>query len=191
MSYSVSHPSYSQFEVIFHAALKEYAQNTGTDLTTHPLADAFEACDSPEDILDVLHSQARAFDRYQDRVWTIQLVRHLEPTISILVGLSTGGIFAEGIGLVRFPCMCFPTLICLPTQVSTSEGDIYWNWSPTRSVYLLPPLPCAIVTAKPSRRPREPFRATMHLSNSSNVSNTTFGDSEDLHLLRSWRQRHW
>jgi len=101
MSYSVPHPSYSQFEFIFDAALKEYAQKTGTDLTTHPLATTLEAYDSREDILDVLRGQAQEFDQYQDKVWTVQLVRHLEPTINILVGLSTSGVFTEGISLVR------------------------------------------------------------------------------------------
>jgi len=101
MSYSVPYSSYSHLKVIFNAALKEYAQKTGTNLTTHPLADALEACGSRKDILDVLRGQARAFVLYQNQIWRVHLKRHLEHTIDILVGLSTGCIFIEGIGLVR------------------------------------------------------------------------------------------
>jgi len=107
MSYSVPRPSYSQFEVIFDTALKEYAQTTGTDLTTHPLAAALEACNSQKGIiLDVLLRHAREFGQYQDGVLTIELERHLEPTIDVLVGLSTAGVFAEGSGFVRTFSFC-------------------------------------------------------------------------------------
>jgi hypothetical protein len=103
MSYPAPHPSYSQFEVIFDAALKDYAQKTEMNLTTHPLAAALEACNSRADILDVLCSRAQDFDRYQKIDWTIQLKRHLGLTINILVGLSTSLVFAEGVdvSLVR------------------------------------------------------------------------------------------
>jgi len=190
MSYPVSHPSYSQFAVIFDAALEEYAQKTGMALTTHPIAAALESCHSQEAILAVLQEQV--FGRYQDKVWRIQLVRHLESIIDVLVGLFTGGVFAEGIGLVSTLSLrvLSNTLIYLPTESSTSEGDICWDWSPTRSAYLHPPHLYSVMIAQCSRRLREPLRAMMHLSNSLNVSNTTFVDSGDLQSP-PWRERYW
>ncbi|KAH9957431.1 hypothetical protein BC827DRAFT_1385567 [Russula dissimulans] len=94
--------SIPQFGAIFDAALNDYAQKTGTDLrlTTHPLAAALESCHSPEAILDVLREQAHAFNQYRNGDWKIRLMRHLKPTVVLLLGLSTSGVLGDhGIGL--------------------------------------------------------------------------------------------
>ena len=93
--------SIPHFGAIFDGALNDYAQKTGTDLTTHPLAAILESCPSPEAILDVLCEQAHAFNKYRNGDWRIRLMRHLKPTVDILLRLSTGGVVGEGIGLVR------------------------------------------------------------------------------------------
>jgi hypothetical protein len=100
---SCSHPniSFLQFEAIFDASLKEYAQKTGMDLAVHPLATILEVCDSPEAVLGVLREQAHTFDEYRYGDGKVELMRRLKPTVDIVFGLSTSGIFGEGIGLVR------------------------------------------------------------------------------------------
>jgi hypothetical protein len=137
--------SIPQFGAIFDAALNDYAQKTGTDLrlTTHPLAAALESCHSPEAILDVLREQAHAFNQYRNGDWKIRLMRHLKPTVVLLLGLSTSGVLGDhGIGLVShqhdafLACVIQP-LYLFPAEVSTSKGDICRCWSPASSAYLL------------------------------------------------------
>jgi hypothetical protein len=102
LMFSGSHPnvSLSQFEAIFDVALKEYAQKTGTDLAVHPLATTLELCDSSEAVLGVLRKQAHAFDQYRNGGREVQLMKQLRPTVDIVHGLSTNGVFGEGVGLV-------------------------------------------------------------------------------------------
>ena len=102
MSSSNSHPSVSlsQFQGLFNAALNEYSQKTGKDITTHPLTARLQNCDSSDAVLGIFQEQAEVFNRYRNGDLMIQLMRRLKPTVDILFGLSTGGAFGEGIGLV-------------------------------------------------------------------------------------------
>jgi len=132
--------SIPHFGVIFDAALKDYAQTTGTDLTTHPLAAVLESCHSPEAILDVLCKQAHAFNKYRNGDWRIRFMRHLKPTVDILLRLSTSGVLGESIGLVRDTNTSLPSSDSYRfflAEVSTSKCDIFWCWSPTSSACLL------------------------------------------------------
>lgn len=101
MSSSNSHTSVSisQFQVIFDAALNEYSQKTGKDIRAHPLTARLQSCDSSDTVLGILQEQLKVPKQYED--WRIRLVRRLKPTVEILIGLSTGGAFGAGIGLVR------------------------------------------------------------------------------------------
>jgi hypothetical protein len=64
-------------------------------------------------------------------------MRRLKPTVDILLGLSTSGVFGEGIGLVRLTISTNPfrKFIIHPTENSGSKSDICWRWSPPRSMY--------------------------------------------------------
>ncbi len=86
----------SNFIPIFNAALDEYKRRTGQDLHTHPFAAAFDACNSPDTILNIFQKQAQAFDRF--RKGDEKLMRWLTPTVNVLFTLS--GTLGEGIGLV-------------------------------------------------------------------------------------------
>ena len=103
MSSLIPHPdvSLSQFQDLFDSALLEYNQKTGKDITTDPLTARLLCCDSSDAVLGILQEQAHAFNQYRNGDWKVQLMRRLKPTIDILFGLSTGGVFGEGIGLVR------------------------------------------------------------------------------------------
>ena len=114
MASSSSHPNVSvpQFTAIFDAALQEYAQKTGTNLATHPLSTTLEACLSPDAVLGVLREQAHVFDQYRNGDWKVQLMRRLKPIVDILIGLSTRGVFGEGISLVSRTSSTLPSFFC-------------------------------------------------------------------------------
>jgi hypothetical protein len=103
MSFPTSHPivSFSRFQDLVDAALRQYSQKTGKDIVTDPLTARLLPCDSSDAVLGILQEQAHAFNQYRNGDWKIQLMRRLKPTVDILLGLSTSGVFGEGIGLVR------------------------------------------------------------------------------------------
>lgn len=131
--------SLSQFQDLFDAALWEYSQKTGKDIATDPLTARLQYCDSSDAVLGILQEQAHAFSQYRNGDWKAQLMRRLKPTVDILLGLSTGGVFGEGIGLVRLTKSMFALrdfIIIHPAESSTSESNICRSRSPTRGMYL-------------------------------------------------------
>ena len=100
-SSSNSNVSYSPLQHLFDAALREYSRKTGKDIATDPITTRLLRCDSSDAVLGVLQEQADAFNQFRNGDWKVQLVRRLKPTVDILLGLSTSGVFGEGIGLVR------------------------------------------------------------------------------------------
>lgn len=136
--------SFSQFNDLIDAALKEYSQKTGKDIPTHPLTARILRCDSSEAVLAVLQEHAHAFSQYRNGDWKTQLMRRLKPTVEILLGLSNSGVFGQVVGLVRLTnsTLSLRALFnCrLPAEFSAGAGDICRRWSPTRGVYLHPPL---------------------------------------------------
>jgi hypothetical protein len=105
---SNSHPSTStststttsstNFQLIFNNALKEYERRTKNDLLAHPLAAELQDCNSPGEILSVLHQQVQELDQSpsSDDRWT----KWLDPTVNVLHTLSDT--LAEGVSLVSF-----------------------------------------------------------------------------------------
>ncbi|KAH8982686.1 hypothetical protein EDB92DRAFT_1952114 [Lactarius akahatsu] len=89
----------STFKAIFDNALKEYEDKTGTNLTTHPLADKLQTCDSPDAVLNVLQEHVRAYE--ESRNGDQRLTKLLDPTIHILYLFSAA--LGEGVGLAFGP----------------------------------------------------------------------------------------
>ncbi|KAH9170206.1 hypothetical protein EDB89DRAFT_2190822 [Lactarius sanguifluus] len=58
-------PSIS-FQPILDAALADYIKQVGIDLATHPLADSFRSCASPDDTLKLLKNKANQFKDFRD-----------------------------------------------------------------------------------------------------------------------------
>jgi hypothetical protein len=146
MSSSTSHPivSFTPFQDLVDAALRQYCQKTGKDIATDPLTARLLLCDSSDAVLGILQEQAHAFNQYRNGDWKTQLMRRLKPIVDILLGLSTSGVFGEGIGLVKLTIsihVSWPFTI-YPSELPTSEGDLCRRWSPTRSVYPSPPYLC-------------------------------------------------
>lgn len=131
-------PSFSQFQDIIDTALKDYAHRTGKGIPTDPITARLFTCDSPDKVLEVLQEQAHAFNQYRNGDWKVQLMRRLKPTVDILLGLSTSGVFGQGIDLVRqMKLICSsPMFVIHPAESPSSASDICRSWTPTRSLYL-------------------------------------------------------
>ncbi|KAI0276991.1 hypothetical protein BGY98DRAFT_659186 [Russula aff. rugulosa BPL654] len=91
--------SSSNFQLIFNNALKAYEKRTKNDLLAHPLAAELQNCNSPSEILAVLHLQVQGLDQSMssDDRWT----KWLDPTVNVLYMLSKT--LGEGISLVFSP----------------------------------------------------------------------------------------
>jgi hypothetical protein len=88
--------SSNNFQLIINDALNSYKKRTKKDLLSHPLAAQLQACNSPGDILAILHQQVQGLDqsRSTDDRWT----KWLDSTVTVLYTLSET--LGEGISLV-------------------------------------------------------------------------------------------
>jgi hypothetical protein len=138
-----------KFHDLFDSALKEYNQKTGIDIVTDPLIATLLDCDSSDEVLDVLQEQAHAFSQYQNGDGAVQLTRQLKPTVDILLGLSSSGVFGKGFGLVRLmKSICFYGCSYNLAEIFTSKDDIHRFWSPTCGMSFLSPARAAVLTTK-------------------------------------------
>ena len=94
-SYPTSSSS-NNFQLIINNALKAYEKRTKRDLLAHPLVTQLQDCNSPADILAVLHQQVQGINqsRSSEDRWT----KWLDPTVNILYTLSET--LGEGVSLV-------------------------------------------------------------------------------------------
>jgi hypothetical protein len=143
MSSSSSHSNatFPNFQNLFDAALSAYREKTGKDVATDQLTVRLLRCDSSDAVLGILQEKAHVFDQHGNGDWDVQLVslRRLKSIVDILLGISTSGVFGEGIGLVRITKSTYPLqmfFIHFAEGVS-GESDICRYRSPTRSVYRL------------------------------------------------------
>jgi fungal STAND N-terminal Goodbye domain len=79
----------SNVQLIVDAALADYAEITGIDLSKSPFAAMLEQANTPEAILALLQERQKAFKTYRDR--NRRLIRCLSPAVEILQAFS--GIF--------------------------------------------------------------------------------------------------
>ena len=77
----------SNYQAIFDSALDVYKKKTGKDLTSHPLLSSFEACNSPDAVLDVLHAQILGPGKLQSS--GDKLLAWINPTINVLNAFSS------------------------------------------------------------------------------------------------------
>ena len=143
MSSSSSNPNLPsvQFPEIFEAALEEYTKKTKKDIKSDPLFAKLQDCNSSDEVFEVLEEQALAFEQYRKGIWKVQLMGRLKPIVEILYRLSSKDDLKECIVSVRLTRYNYslPKFIIHPADISTSEGHIYWYWSPASGAcYSLP-----------------------------------------------------
>src|SRR5712691_7140595 len=100
-----STPKMINFEGVFNAALAKYANQTGHDLSNHPLASKIDGCDSAESILAIFQEQANAFHEF--RHGDPKLMKWLQPVVTGLYTLSASPALRDGVSLVSTPKFFF------------------------------------------------------------------------------------
>jgi hypothetical protein len=86
----------SSYQLIFDAALADYARQTNIDLVTHPFAQTLQTCDSADAILNILQDKAKEFQAYRDG--NRKLIDCLKPVVQVLH--TVAGILGEVATLV-------------------------------------------------------------------------------------------
>jgi len=116
--------STSIFENIWTNALREYKEQTGDDLDTHPLHDKLKADMSVEKVTEVLDRQVRDFKAFRER--GSALVKRLKPLVGIVLNLSD--IIGGGISQVRFCGNSCPSALpyASSTEIFACKDNIYW-----------------------------------------------------------------
>ena len=127
VTHQTASPSTNNFTAVFNAAEAEYKKITGKRLDTHPLAAELDSCHSPEDIFNLLRSQAQAFSKF--RKGDEKLMKWLEPTVNILFT------FSDTLGEVIVSCLVhFGSVFAdLPSSaVLTRQNNLYRCRCPSR-----------------------------------------------------------
>ena len=89
----------SRFRALFDSALQDYQSQTCITLSSHPLAEKLQHCDSVESVTTVLQEQARGFSDF--RGGEGRIMKSLKTVVSVLYALSENSAIGEAIGLVR------------------------------------------------------------------------------------------
>ena len=127
---TASGSSSSNFQLIVNNALEAYEKRTKKSLLDHPLAPQLQACDSPGEILAILHQQIEGLDQSQraDERWT----KWLDPTIRVLLTFSQR---VGTVGLVRHVLLRdLPSYIHLAV-ILARNGGLCGNGCSPFSVY--------------------------------------------------------
>ena len=113
--------SSSSFESIFDAALADYLDQTGVDLTKGSFTEPLQNCRSAEAILELLQDKASQFKDYRNG--NRQLINCLNPVVQVLHAFS--GVLGESVSSVRStaldPLHCFHAAPAGPFPPSKSN----------------------------------------------------------------------
>jgi hypothetical protein len=90
--------SSSSFQLMMSDAMDAYKGHTKKDLFAHPLGAQLQTCDSPREILLLLHQQIQALN--QSRNTHQRLTRLLDPTVNVLYVFAM--VLGEGVNPVCF-----------------------------------------------------------------------------------------
>ncbi len=72
----------SLFQVLFESALQDYENQTGTTLTSHPLAEQLQTCQSVESVTALLQEQVRAFSEFRESDKITKLLKSVVSSLS-------------------------------------------------------------------------------------------------------------
>ncbi|KAH9981963.1 hypothetical protein BJV74DRAFT_58893 [Russula compacta] len=123
-------PNLSHFRSLFETALREYREQTGTELLDHPLTKQLETSDSVQAFTFVLqvHAQSLIELRGNDG----EVMKLLKSVVDVLHSLSITASFGEGIGLPFSPAKVIFTALAIQLvaikDVNTSAScDVFVN----------------------------------------------------------------
>jgi fungal STAND N-terminal Goodbye domain len=81
-------PARANYQAIFDSALQEYTKKTRKDLSSNPLFNKLQSCDSPDDIITILRQQIPKFDQSASGSNDDRLTRWLDPTVKVINAFS-------------------------------------------------------------------------------------------------------
>jgi hypothetical protein len=90
----------STFQLTVDAALADYTEAIGIDLSNNPFATTIEHSNYPEAILELLEEREKAFKEYHDG--DRRLISCLRPAVEVIHSFS--GILGEAVSLVSYTC---------------------------------------------------------------------------------------
>ena len=86
----------SNFHFIFDAALAEYRNHTGVDLSQYPFAEKLQNCQSADAVLELFQDKAKEFKDHRNE--NRQLINYLKPVVQVLH--TSSGILCGAAALV-------------------------------------------------------------------------------------------
>jgi hypothetical protein len=87
----------SRLRVLFEAALEDYKQQTGIELTKHPLAEHLQDSNTVESVTAILCEQAQDFKEFREKD---KVLKPLKKVLNVLHILPSAAGFAQDVGLV-------------------------------------------------------------------------------------------
>jgi len=116
----------ANFSKIFEAAIHEYRNFTGQDLSTNPFSAALDNFKTPEAIIDVFRKQAQVFEKVSKD--NEKLMTALSPIVQILFTLSVtiGEVQVSPPSLLLYMKEVLHILFS-DTSISR-KGDLYGRW---------------------------------------------------------------
>jgi hypothetical protein len=90
----------SHLRELFERALRDYEDQTGIALASHPLAQQIQSCNSVDSVLDILQQQAQAFTEF--RRGDGRITKPLKSAMSAVHALSSSTAVSDVMSMVRF-----------------------------------------------------------------------------------------
>jgi hypothetical protein len=87
----------SRLRVHFKAALEDYKQQTGIELTEHSLAERLRDCDTVESVTAILREEAQDFKEFREKD---KVLKPLKKVLTVLHILSSVADLSQGHGWV-------------------------------------------------------------------------------------------
>jgi STAND-like protein len=127
-------PSYN-FQLIFDAALADYREHTGVDLSKYPFAEKLQNCQSADAVLELIQNKVKEFKDFRNG--NHKLINCLQPVVNILHTFSAG---LSGVSnLVSAPSFSIRSFFTqpLPGVVPANKYDIFCSRRYSRRKCLL------------------------------------------------------
>ncbi len=112
----------SSFQLLFNAALQDYAKQIGTKLEDHPIVQQLKNCDLFDSISSILQEHAQRFQEFQGK--DAKIMKSLKHAVHILYTLSNSTALGEGIGIVSPKSLPFSVPHVHPIAIPAGQSHI-------------------------------------------------------------------
>ena len=112
----------SNFKVIFDAALTNYREHTGVDLSRYPLSEKLQNCQSPDAILELLQEKVNEFEDFRNG--NHKLINCLGPVVQVLHAFS--GVL-DNVARFHLPTSDHLLYFLRVGAISTNKCHILWR----------------------------------------------------------------